>query len=265
MNPAFAYVYDETAALPRFATELGRIETEASRCGIDGRIARLGVFRQPKKVIEEAVTYGAKTIVFVGTDQAVYLHLAALIELDVTIAFLPLEANSGLGWALGIPTGSKGVEVIASRLTEMIDVGVLNDKPFLTEISLPQTPAAIEVDKKYRVRPAEHGSIAIRNIGALYCGSKTIANPTDGQLEVVLQSEMKGKGIAQFFRSELLETKLFLQTGSVVCKDGVHGFVDGTAGLSGTSLHFSIKPKAVRVIIGRTCQWRREREKNASS
>ncbi len=260
MNPAYSYVYDETAALPRNATELGRIETETSRCGIDGRIARLGVFRQPKKVIEEAVNYGAKTIVFVGTDQAVYHHLGALIELDVTIAFLPLNADSGLGWALGIPTGSKGVEVIAGRLTETIDVGYLNDKPFLTEISLPQTPAAIEVDKKYRVSPVERGSIAIRNIGSLYCGSKTIALPTDGQLEVVLQSEMKGTGIKQFFRSELIETKLFLQAGSVVCKDGVHGFVDGTAGLSGTKLHFSMKPKSVRVIIGRTCQWRKAKE-----
>jgi hypothetical protein len=256
MNPAFAYVYDETAALPRYAVELGRIETEASRCGIDGRIARLGVFRQPKKVIEEAVTYGAKTIVFVGTDQAVYHHLAALIELDVTIAFLPLEQNSGLGWALGIPSGSKGVELIAGRLTETIDVGLLNDKPFLTEISLPQTAAAIEVDKKYRVRPAERGSIAIRNLGSLYCGAKTIANPTDGQLEVVLQSEMPRKGIRHLFRPELLETRLFLPEGTVICKDGIHGFVDGTGGLSGTNLRFSIKPKAVRVIIGRTCQWR---------
>lgn len=260
MNPAYSYVYDETAALPRYATELGRIETEASRCGIDGRIARLGVFRQPKKVIEEAVNYGAKTIVFVGTDQAVYHHLAALIELDVTIAFLPLDANSGLGWALGVPTGWKGVEVIAGRLTETIDVGFLNDKPFLTEISLPKTPAAIEVDKKYRVRPAERGSIAIRNIGSLYCGSKTIAQPTDGQLEVILQSEMPAKGIKQFFRSELIETKLFLQEGTVVCKDGIHGFVDGTAGLSGSSLRFSIKPKAARVIIGRTCQWRKNKD-----
>lgn len=259
MNPAFAYVYDETAALPRYVTELGRIETEAARCGIDGRIARLGVFRQPKKVIEEAVSFGAKTIVFVGTDQAVYHHLSALIELDVTIAFLPLEQNSGLGWALGIPTGSKGVEVMAGRLTEMIDVGYLNDKPFLTEISLPQTSAAIEVDKKYRVRPAEKGSIALRNIGSLYCDNRSIANPTDGQLEVVLQSEMRKSGIAAFFRSALIETRLFLKEGAVVCRDGVHGFVDGTAQLSGTHLRFSIKPKAARIIIGRSCQWRRER------
>lgn len=258
MNPAYSYVYDETAALPRYATELGRIETEASRCGIDGRIARLGVFRQPKKVIEEAVNYGAKTIVFVGTDQAVYHHLAALIELDVTIAFLSLDSTSGLSWALGVPTGSKGVEVIAGRLTEGIDVGYLNDKPFLTEIALPQTPAAIEVDKKYRVRPAERGSIAIRNMGSLYSGARTIALPTDGKLEVVLQSEMRAKGLKQFFRPELIETKLFLEEGNVVCKDGIHGFVDGTAGLSGTNLHFTIKPKAARVIIGRGCQWRKD-------
>lgn len=261
MNPAFAYVYDETAALPRYAAELSRIETEASRCGIDGRIARLGVFRQPKKVIEEAVTFGAKTIVFVGTDQAVYRHLSALIELDVTIAFLPLEANSGLGWALGIPTGSKGVEVIAGRLTETIDVGFLNEKPFLTEISLPQTEAAIEVDKKYRVRPTERGSIAIRNIGSLYCSAKAIAQPTDGRLEVVLQSELRGKGIKQFFRSELLETKLFLEEGTVVCKDGMRGFVDGSPEVAGTTLRFSIKPKGARVIIGRTCRWREDQKK----
>ncbi len=260
MNPAYSYVYDETAALPRYATELGRIETEASRCGINGRIARLGVFRQPKKVIEEAVNYGAKTIVFVGTDQAVYHHLGALIELDVTIAFLPLEANSGLGWALGVPTGAKGVEIIAGRLTETIDVGYLQGQPFLTEISLPNTPAAIEVDKKYRVSPAQRGSIAIRNIGSLYCSSKTIAVPTDGVLEVVLQSEMKKQGIRNFFRSELVETKLLLKEGTVVCKDGVHGFVDGTGNLSGTSLHFSIKPKAARIIIGRNCQWRKNTE-----
>lgn len=260
MNPAYSYVYDETAALPRYATELGRIETEASRCGINGRIARLGVFRQPKKVIEEAVSFGAKTIVFVGTDQAVYQHLAALIELDVTIAFLPLEPNSGLGWALGIPTGSKGVEVVAGRLTEVIDVGYLQDRPFLTEISLPHTPAAIEVDKKYRVSPAQKGSIAIRNIGSLYTPAKTIATPNDGYLEVVLQSEMKGQGLRHLFRSELVETKLLLQEGTVVCKDGVHGFVDGSAGLSGTSLRFSIKPKAARIIIGRSCQWRKGKE-----
>jgi hypothetical protein len=259
MNPAFSYVYDETATLPRYTAELARIETEASRCGINARIARLGTFRQPKKVIEEAVSFGAKTIVFVGTDQAVYHHLAALIELDVTIAFLPLEANSGLGWALGIPTGSKGVEIVAGRLMETIDVGFLNDRPFLTEIALPQTAAAVEVDKKYRVSPTGHGSIAIRNIGSLYSGAKAIGNPTDGKLEIILQSEMKGKGLRQFFRSELIETRLFLEEGSVVCKDGIHGFVDGTAGLSGTNLRFSIKKKAARVIIGRSCQWRKDK------
>lgn len=257
MNQAFAYVYDETTALPRFSSELDKIETEAARSGIDGRIARLGVFRQPKKVIEELVSFGAKTVVFVGTDQAVYRHLPALLEADVTIAFLPLEADSGLGWALGIPTGSKGVEVIAGRLVEQIDVGMVGDRPFLTEISLPQTSAAIEVDKKYRVRPADHGSIAIRNIGSLYCTARSIANPTDGQLEVVLQSEVLRTGFQRLLRPEIIETRLPLLEGSVVCKEGIHGFIDGVAELSGANLHFSIRPNALKIIIGRGCAWRK--------
>lgn len=85
-----------------------------------------------------------------------------------------------------------------------------------------------------------------------------IGNPTDGQLEIVLQSEMPKKGLRGLFSPELIETHLFLGAGAVVCKDGIHGFVDGTGDLSGTNLQFSIKPKAAKVIIDRTCQWRKD-------
>lgn len=248
MNPAFAYIYDELATDKKYERELGNVETELSRCGIEGRIARLGVFRQPQKMIEELTAAGAKNLIFVGNDQTILRLMSFLPDIDATFGYIPLVSQSVLANVFGIPCGAKAVEVVAGRLIETLDVGKMDDRYFLTEVALPDTTAAVEVGGKYRVSPVMKGSIGIRNLGSICIKGKSLADPKDGKLEIVIQSELKKTGF--WTKSELIESRFLLTEGSVVSKDAVHGFIDGQA-VSASRMKFSILPKKLRFITGR--------------
>jgi hypothetical protein len=117
-------------------------------------------------------------------------------------------------------------------------------------VALPGTTAAIEVGGKYRVSPATKGSIGIRNLGSISLKGKALADPKDGKLEIVIQSELKKEGFGFWSKTELIESRFLLTEGAIVSKDAIHGFVDGLP-IEGTKFRFSILPRKLRFITGR--------------
>lgn len=250
MNPAFAYVYDEVLSNPRYEQLIATIENETVQAGIEGRILRVGMFRDAKESLKELEKHGVKNLIFVGTDQVVLSHIHLLPSLEMTIGFLPVVSDSYLARALRLPIGAKAVQTIAGRLVEALDLGKIGDRFFLTELVVPNTDAGVEVNGAYRLSPRERGGISVRNLCVLPGESGCIADPQDGMLEIVIQSRMTLGGLSFWKKHEMSETHLYLKEGAIISKTPLDAFVDGQK-MTNTRFAFSIAPKALRMITGK--------------
>ncbi len=248
MNPAFAYVYDETLADKRWEREVQQIENELARRGIEGTTARASALCEAKQLVKGFVGQGVKNLILVGPDRLLQTVIPMLPDVDVTVGFLPL-GPSLIGSLLGIPSGPKAVDVIAARLVERLDLAQVNGRPFLLEVTAPNTIAGIDVGGDYRLRPSVRGAIAIRNLAG-GGASGIAANPMDGELEIVLQAEsQEGRGWV-WKKKVLTETKVFLKAGTMHAEQPFQVFIDGEA-FMGTTFAFSVLPNKLKLITGR--------------
>ena len=250
MNPAYAYVYDEVLSQPRHERFLGEIETEAQRAGVEGRILRVGMFRDARESLKELKEVGVKNIIFVGSDQSLLNHIALLPSLEMTVGLIPMAKDSYLAAAFRLPIGVKAIQAIAGRLIDCLDLGKIGERIFLTEVVIPDTDAAVEVNNEYRLSPRERGGISIRNLSTRTGEIGCFSDPQDGVLEVVIQNRSKPKSLFGWKNEEVSETRLYLKEGVLVAKTAIDAFVDGQK-ITHTRFPFSVLPKAIRVITGR--------------
>lgn len=246
MNAAFAYLYDETLADKRFERVIFETETELARLGIEGKIIRCGALCDPKSMLKDCLAKEIKNVVCVGSD-TFFRQLVPLFALEggETVAgFLPI-GPSLIGPLLGIPSGAKAAEVLAARLIQTIDIGVINGVPFLLEAIAKKTQAAIEVSQSYRLRPSHQGSISLRNV---FKEGDRVSNPQDGLLECVIRADVPTKG--WFKKVEQSETRLFLEEAVLSAPAPFEVLVDGER-MIGKEFFLSLHPKGLRIITGR--------------
>ena len=249
MNPAFGYLYDDFLSDRRFERDLGVLETELSRRGIQGNVARLAMFRSAREMIVDMACSGTKNIVFVGNDKTLQKMMWFLPDVDVTVGYIPLAEPSQIGGLLSIPSGLGAVDVLAARFIESFDVGKLDDRYFFTEVVVPSTNASLEIEGQYRVSPTQGGAIAIRNLGSVSGKSLVAADSKDGWLEAVIQTPTKD-GKRLFGSSPLAETQIRLKRGQLISKEPMDVFMDGHA-VNGFTFRLSIVPNKLKIITGR--------------
>ncbi len=255
MNPTFAYLYDDFLSDRRFERDLSLVETELARRGVEGRIVRLALFRQPRDVIMDLARGTIKNLIFVGNDETIKKMGSFLPETNLTVGYLPITQPSQLGTLLGIPMGAGAVDVLAARLVETLDVGKINDRYFLHEVVAPEAQATLDIEGRYRISPAEGGSIAIRNLGGSSEQAALCANPQDGYLEAIIQARTKQSGLTSLWRrSTLTESRVYLQKGKLVSKKEMEIFVDNQS-MRGSEFTLSIIPQKMKWITGRQKGW----------
>jgi hypothetical protein len=248
MNPAFAYIYDDFLSDRRYERELGQVETELARHGIGGRTFRLSPLTASRDLIKDLVMDGAKNVVFVGNDLTVEKMMWFLPDLDVTIGYIPITDKNPLAELLGISFGAPAVDILAARFVETFDIGKINDRYFFTEVVLPSTKAALEIEGRYRVSPRVGGAIVVRNLGgSLEHGN---ADPKDGWLEAVIQTVTPGVSSTFWKKAALEETRIPLQNGAIIAQEPTDIYVDGHI-TNGSKFRLQIIPNKLRMITGR--------------
>jgi diacylglycerol kinase family enzyme len=252
MNPAFAYIYDELLSERRLEKDVALLETELSRRGIEGRIVRLAMFRQPRDIVFELTRGPVKNIVFVGNDLTLQKMMPFLPDIDLTIGYIALCQPSAIAQFLGIPTGASGVDTVAARLVDTLDIGKINDRYFFTEVVAPETRASLDIEGRYRLQPSDGGAIAIRNLAGT--GSGKCSHPQDGRLEAFIQARMEPKGMAFWKKSTLSESYIFFEKGTLISEKPVEIFVDGQS-MRGDTFKLSVLPRKIRMITGKQKGW----------
>ncbi|WP_240487210.1 lipid kinase [Hyalangium minutum] len=97
----------------------------------------LSQLRHLKRVLDEAVSQGARRILVGGGDGTVSCAVSHLLGRDVTLGVVPLGTGNDFARSLGIPASvEEACDVIVQGYTARVDVGLANGRPFLNAASL---------------------------------------------------------------------------------------------------------------------------------
>lgn len=263
MNRHYAYVYDDFLSDRTHDRAVANVETRCSILGIQGRTARLAIFRSARDLVENLVKEGAETIVIVGNDRSLEKVMWFLPDLPITVGYIPVCEPASIGTMLGIPVGDAACDVLAARRMETLDVGTMDDRYFLTEVVIEATKAAVDIEGQYRIAPRQAGRVSVRNLGSMNKEGRSSADARDGLLEVVitpLTEEVKKprfpwlSSITNRMSRGLLggpqETRITLSKGAILSNEPVDVLVDGHR-MNGFSFRLGIVPRKLRIITGR--------------
>lgn len=190
----YFYIYDIYLNDKKYERILARIESRLTDLGISGKIARLSVLKNIKGAVREAISaWGgfsegedkrAKTIVVVGNDQTITQVINVISEYDnITLGFIPVGPDNELAEILGIPLDEIACDILSNRLIDILDLGKINDRYFLTSVEIKDSGVVLDCDGQYKIRLKKKQQVNICNFGHFL--NKRV-NPKDGILETMV-------------------------------------------------------------------------------
>ncbi|MEK7655824.1 MAG: hypothetical protein AAB386_04050 [Patescibacteria group bacterium] len=250
MNVGYSYIYDDFLSDRGFEREVAALETKLNTYDLAGRIGRLALFRSPKDLVEGMVKDGTKTLIIVGNDSTLDKVMWFLPDLGITVGYIPLVGPSAIGELFNIPVGVAACEVITSRLVETIDTGKIDDRYFLTEVSVSATLATLDVEGRYRISPTDGGSLFIRNMAA-YVKEPILQNEKSTMgLEAIIAAQSSSRRGFPWKRRKNDETRIFFNRGTLFSKDPIEAKVDAHV-VSGFRFEVESVKRNFRFITGR--------------
>jgi len=247
---SYLYVYDKFVQEKKYERDVVRIEQRLADIGIQGKIARLAMFRSAGEVVRDEVKRGAHTVVVVGDDATFHSVMSVVPELPVVVGFLPVGDSCRISEVLGVPKGPEACDILSARLTETLDVGRVNGHYFLTSVQIFHQDAIVDCGP-FRVKPALRGGVEVRNLGSLGFEDigAALANPRDGILDTHLFAELPKEGI--FSRPRITQSMFPLKQFTIYSEgEPIKAVIDGVE-RQFESLRFDVLPKQLKVIVGK--------------
>jgi len=185
---------------------------------ISGEASRVTPLRSVQDLVDTASQRGAKTLVACGSDDTFNLMLAALKGRDFTLGFIPFDENSTLSKILGIENVFLGVKTIAARRIEKIDLAKIAGNYFISflefgvmshnikDVSLWQSLKLLSSEaKNFVIRVDDSYNVTISGLGGLVANIRStssqmerIANPTDGNLDLLILERLNKMQILKY-------------------------------------------------------------------
>ena len=245
---------------------------------ISGEMARVTSIRGIAELVETASERGVKTLIACGTDDTFNLMLAYLKGRDFALGFIPMTDDTYLSQILGIDSLLTAVKTVAARRIEKIDLAILGDNYFISQVefgiastkakemgffSSLRGMAAVEHNIKIRIDNSYTMDITclggtVTNSRATSSSNSTIANPTDGQLDLMVLERM-GKIDVMKYKPDIASGALENIPGTSVIKCRQveflepRGFPLTIAGRTFTKVPSTIQifPRQLRMIVGK--------------
>ncbi|HBU28231.1 TPA: hypothetical protein DEB00_03925 [Candidatus Uhrbacteria bacterium] len=242
----YCYIYDAFVQDRKYERDLIAIEHRITDLGLQGKIVRLALFRDPDEQIRKEVAAGAKTVVVIGNDQTVHRVLTTIVDAGATLAIIPVGERNVLARILGIPKGVQACDTLSQRIIESLDVGNINGQRFLTGVRFPRAITRVRHGKAYDLVSNKTGQLEILNLSVeAPTGEEDIANPIDGKLHVTITTQ-KRKG----FRIVPAVTMIQFETFEVLFDLSVKAVADGVE-IEGDRFNVTTEQGALNVVVSR--------------
>ncbi len=275
----YYYIVDQNSLpIDKFELLQTQLQGLMAEFKISGESARVTPLRSISDLVDTASQRGAKTLVACGNDDTFNLVLAALKGRDFTLGFIPFDDNSYLAKILGTDSVFTGVKTIAARRIEKIDLARISGNYFISYLEFgvmaqnlknagwwtgmkmlsAETKAlTIRIDGSYNVNIDALGGLAV-NTRSTSCQGQNIANPTDGNLDLLILEKLSKAEILRY-RKVIAEGCLELAPKTTVIKCKKIEFLEPR----GTNLSMlgrivakfpatvEIIPQRLRMIVGK--------------
>ena len=242
----YCYIYDAEVQDRKYERELIAIEHRITDLGLQGKVVRLALFRDPDEQIRKEVAAGAKTVVVIGNDQTVHRVLTTIVDAGATLAIIPVGEPNVLARILGVPKGVQACDTLSQRIIESLDVGNINGQRFLTGVRFPKAITRVRYGKAYDLVSNKTGQLEILNLSVeAPSGEADIANPIDGKLQVTITTQ-KRKG----FRSIPAVTTIPFEAFEVLYDTSVKAVADGVE-IEGDRFNVTTEQGALNVVVSR--------------
>ncbi len=215
----YYYIFDQgNLPIDKFEQMQTEITGLTAEFKISGETARITPLRSISDLVETASERGVKTLVVCGSDDTFNLVLAALKGRDFVLGFVPMDEKSYLGKILGQENIFSAVKAIAGRRLKKIDLAKIGNNYFvsflefgvmsqklqnaglfasLKMLSSEPKNVMVRIDDSYNVSIKALGGL-ILNSRSTSCKNKTIANPTDSYLDLLLLESLTRMQILRF-------------------------------------------------------------------
>ncbi len=243
MLSGYAYLYDERLNDRKYDREISRLEAEISRRGLNGRVGKFALFRHARDIVADLMRSGAQTLTVVGDDETLFTVIGALGSFSPTLAFIPLLGQGMVAKELGLPKGLASVDTLAARFIETLDLGLVGDRAFLSEIVVDGPGLSLHIDNQFKLEPPPGGSIRIRNLGPE-------SDAHDGLLDVFILPPEERSRFGWKRDSGNIKTHLRFKSAKLQRSIAGSCTVDGSP-LEGERWDLSLKPSALKIITGR--------------
>ncbi len=241
------YIYDSFLQNRKYEKLLARLETRITDLGLSGKIIRPGLMKNLASLVQAELKRGAKTIIAVGNDKTVFETINALAGWDVPLGIVPIEKNNYIAHSLGIGSLESACDILAARRIKVLDLGIANQKRFLSYLSIPSKNTAIRVNDSYVLKITKEGEILIVNLPTANLNLPTgLANPQDGVLQVFVTTKQNKKIIF----STQANDSLFSFTNFNIINKNQALKIEGLVKLP-TPAQISIEPSSLKVIVGK--------------
>jgi diacylglycerol kinase family enzyme len=241
----YQYFYDFFLSEEKYGKILAAVESRLADLGLQGKIERLNLFKDPAELVAEGRKRGVKTVVAVGNDATLNRVLNGLGDTDVTVGCIPIGPQNEISRILGIGEGVAGCDCLANRLTETVDLGNINGQYFLSHVKALSEGVNFRCIGDFCVRPLANHRVEIYNLPAL----GVEANPCDGYLE----ARVRPAGVPIFGKRRGAEkTESFFPVKRVFLEsdDGAEVLVDGMKTIN-TPAEIKIIPQKLKIIVGK--------------
>lgn len=207
----YYYILDQNGLpLEKFEKLQTELQGLLAEFKISGETARVTPLRSVQDLVDTASQRGAKTLIACGSDNTFNLMLAALKGRDFTLGFIPFDEQSQLAKILGVDNVYNGVKTTAGRRIEKIDLAKIAGNYFISylefgvmsqqikEASLWQSlkmlssetkALTIRIDDSYTITTSGMGGL-VANIRSSSAKNEKIANPTDGNLDLMILEKL---------------------------------------------------------------------------
>ncbi len=189
----YVYLYDNFVRDKKHSSALKALEISLTDYGIAGKTIRLNNYSDAKSIIYDEIKRGATTVVMVGNDKTFGQVLSGSATAACLFGFLPIGPGNTIAEVLGIPVGPEATTVLSRRRKERLDVGVMNNRYFISQLHV--FPSRVEVfyDERLKVSATDKMEVIVCNLQPFYWQRNKkdiqphIVHPQDGKLEAFLR------------------------------------------------------------------------------
>ncbi len=249
----FFYFYDTFVNSKKHEGVLSQVENRLIELGINGRIEKFSVLKNMEEMIKDGIKNEAHTVVAVG-DDSTFIKVMRVVSKhkDIVLGFIPVGQNTKLAHLLGIENALEGCDVLSKRLTKRFDLGQVREHCWLTSLEMPEAgQIKLKCDNKYTVTTTNpQTDLSICNLGRIWQQDDQLYNIEDGKLNVVVttddQASLKIFGNKAGDKEGVFPVKKI----EITSQDKADVIVDHDIKLK-TPLEVTIKPKAIKIIVGK--------------